>query len=197
MAKNVNFKQMEKKQKKPDISKIFSKIEKKWQKRWEEARIFEAEPIEGKKKFFMIFAYPGISGYLHVGHMRGYTYTDVITRYKRMRGFNVLFAVGTHATGNLAITFLKKVKNADKEWIRYLKTNGATDADLKKMTSPEKVVEFFNNVFINSYWKKFGFLADWRRFICTINPDYQKFIEWQFKKLNQKKLLIKKPYYAT
>ncbi|MCD6398795.1 MAG: leucine--tRNA ligase, partial [Candidatus Aenigmarchaeota archaeon] len=42
-----------------------------------------------------------------------------------------------------------------------------------------------------------GFLADWRRFICTINPDYQKFIEWQFKKLNQKKLLIKKPYYAT
>ena len=66
----------------------------------------------------MIFAYPGISGYLHVGHMRGYTYTDVITRYKRMRGYNVLFPVGTHATGNLAIAFLNKVKSGDEEWIR-------------------------------------------------------------------------------
>lgn len=173
-----------------------SEIEKKWQKRWEEAKIYEAEPKKNKPKFFMIFAYPGISGYLHVGHMRGYTYTDVITRYKRMRGFNVLFPVGTHATGNLAITFLKKVKEGNKDWIRYLKENGATDEDLKKMKTPEDVVNFFNKVFVNDYWKRFGFLADWRRFTCTINPDYKKFIEWQFKKLKELGLLIKKPYYA-
>jgi len=124
----TDFSEMEKKQKKSEVSKFnFSEMEKKWQKRWEEARIYESEVDETKPKFFMIFAYPGISGYLHVGHMRGYTYTDVITRYKRMRGYNVLFPVGTHATGNLAIAFLNKVKEKNENWIRYLKENGATE----------------------------------------------------------------------
>jgi len=173
------------------------KIEKKWQKRWEEVKIFEAEPMKDKPKFFMIFAYPGVSGYLHVGHMRGYTYTDVITRYKKMKGFNVLFPVGTHATGNIAYAFLKKIKENNKEWIEYLKLNGATKEDIKKMTNVNSVVDFFNKVYINDYWKRFGFLADWRRFTCTIYPEYNRFIEWQFKKLKEKNLLVKKPYYAT
>ncbi|MCK4717702.1 MAG: class I tRNA ligase family protein, partial [Thermoplasmata archaeon] len=74
-------------------------VEKKWQDRWAEAKLGEAEP-DGREKFFLIFAYPGVSGYLHVGHMRGFTYSDIICRYKRMQGYNVLFPVGSHATGN-------------------------------------------------------------------------------------------------
>ena len=55
-----------------------------------------------------------MSGYLHVGHMRGSVCADIIARYKRMIGYNVLFPVGTHASGNQAISFAKKVKEKDK-----------------------------------------------------------------------------------
>ena len=174
----------------------FAKIEEKWQKKWAQERLGEAEP-DKREKFFMIFAYPGISGYLHVGHMRGFSYTDIICRYKRMQGFNVLFPVGTHASGNQAIAFGNKVKNKDKDWISYLKNNGCPPNLIPQLTNAEKVVDYFNDVYVNEYWKKFGFLADFRRFTSTIYPDYNKFMEWQFKKLQEKDLLVQKPYFAT
>ena len=173
----------------------WSEIEKKWQSRWLESRIFESEP-DNRKKFFLIFAYPGISGYLHIGHMRGYTYTDIIARYKRLTGHNVLFPVGTHATGNLAIAFANKVAKNDRVWIEYLKNNGCPEDKIPELATPDKVIEYFNHIYVEEYWKKFGFSADYRRFLCTAYPDYQKFIQWQFKKLNEKGLLIQKPYYA-
>ncbi len=173
----------------------YQKIEKKWQKKWEKSRIFEAEP-NNKEKFFVIFAYPGVSGYLHIGHMRGYTYTDAIARYKRMAGFNVLFPVGTHATGNVAIGFARKVKKNEHAWIDYLINNGCPKEKIKSLEEPLSVVHFFNKVYVEDYWKRFGFSADFRRFTTTINPDYGKFIEWQFKKLNNLGLLIQKPYFA-
>jgi len=76
-----------------------TEIESKWQERWYSARINEVDN-DGRPKFMLIFAYPGVTGYLHVGHMRGYTYVDAIGRYKRLEGYNVMFPVGTHATGN-------------------------------------------------------------------------------------------------
>ncbi|MFQ5620649.1 MAG: leucine--tRNA ligase [Candidatus Nanoarchaeia archaeon] len=172
-------------------------IHEKWQRKWDEAGLGKADPVEGKKKFFAIFAYPGISGFLHFGHMRGYTYTDTLSRYKRMTGHNVLFPVGTHASGNMQYAFVKKVLNKDEKWLEYLKRNGATDEDIASMNDVDGVTEFFNKSYINDSWKKFGFLCDWRRFTCTSYPDYNKFIEWQFKKLSQKNLLVQKPYYAT
>jgi leucyl-tRNA synthetase len=175
----------------------FTKIEQKWQKKWEEKKIFQANRDEKKKKFFMIFAYPGISGYLHVGHMRGFSYTDIITRYKRMQGYNVLFPVGTHASGNQAIAFAKKVQTNNKDWIDYLLANGCSKEKIKSLNTPEKVVEHFNEVYQKESWKRFGFLSDWRRFTCTIFPDYNKFIQWQFKKLKDADLLVQKPYFAT
>jgi leucyl-tRNA synthetase len=171
-------------------------VEAKWQKKWEEAKLGEAEP-DGRKKFFLIFAYPTVSGYLHVGNMRGYTYSDVICRYKRMSGYNVLFPVGTHATGNAAYGFLKKLESNDYDFIEYLKVNGCPDDEIKKLTSSKEIVRFFNNVYINEYWKRFGFIADWRRFTTTVNPDYNRFIEWQFKKLKERNLLVQKPYFGT
>ena len=152
---------------------------------------------KGKEKFMMIFAYPGISGYLHVGHMRGFSYTDAVCRYERLNGKEVLFPVGTHASGNQAIAFANKVKNKDKDWIDYLTRNGYPKQKLKELEDPQKVVDFFNKVYVEEYWKKFGFLCDWDRFTSTIFPDYEKFIQWQFKKLMQKDLLVQKPYFAT
>ena len=172
------------------------KTEEKWQKKWADARLGEAEP-DSRQKFFLIFAYPGVSGYLHVGHMRGYTYSDVICRYKRMLGYNVLFPVGTHATGNLSYAFAKKVERGDPDFIASLRANGCSDKEIEKLKNVDEVVRFFNQVYINEYWKKFGFLVDFRRFTTTINPDYNKFIDWQFRKLKEKNLLVQKPYFAT
>ncbi len=174
----------------------FANIEKKWQDKWERAGLGDVEPVRGKKKFFMIFAYPGISGYLHVGHMRGFSYTDAICRYKRMNGFNVLFPVGTHASGNQALAFANKVRQKDKDWLEYLKRNNCPVKQIEKLTDATAVVDYFNNIYVEEYWKKFGFLADWRRFTCTTFEDYGKFIQWQFKKLYDLNLLIQKPYFA-
>ena len=172
-------------------------IEAKWQERWDKSGIWKADIDSTKEKFYLMFAYPGVSGYLHVGHMRGYTYSDVITRYKRMTGHNVLFPVGAHASGNVAITFARKVERGDPDQIDLLKSNGCTDEIIEKLKDPKFVVEFFSKMYIDDYWKKFGFLADWRRFASTEDPGYHKFIQWQFRKLNEKKMLTQKPYFGT
>ncbi|MCJ7516346.1 MAG: leucine--tRNA ligase [Methanomassiliicoccales archaeon] len=170
-------------------------IEAKWQERWYSAGINESE-ADSRPKFMMIFAYPGVTGYLHVGHMRGYTYVDAITRYMRMIGLNVLFPVGTHATGNGAISLANRIRSRDPGTIEYLLANGCPEEEIANLGDPVKVVDFFNEVYVTQYWKRFGFLADWRRFTCTIYPDYQKFIQWQFRKLKDGGLLVQKPYFA-
>lgn len=174
----------------------YGSMEAKWQKRWSEAGLDKSERIDGKPKFMIIFAYPGVTGYLHVGHLRGYTYVDAIGRYKRMTGYNVLFPVGTHATGNGGISLASKIARRDPKTVDYLIRNGCPEEKLDELGDPMSVVEFFNKVYVNDYWKRFGFLADWRRFTCTLYPDYGKFIQWQFRKLKDAGLLIQKPYYA-
>jgi leucyl-tRNA synthetase len=175
----------------------WNKIQDKWQKKWKDTELGKAKVESNKEKFMMIFAYPGVSGYLHVGHMRGFSYTDAICRYQRLKGKEVLFPVGTHASGNQALGFANKVKNKDKDWINYLKNNGCSEEQISQLVDPKKVVDYFNQVYINDYWKKFGFICDWDRFTSTTHKDYEKFIQWQFKKLQQKDLLIQKPYFAT
>lgn len=175
----------------------FPRMEAKWQDAWYSARINESEPEGDKAKFFMIFAYPGVTGYLHVGHMRGYTISDAIVRYKLMTGHNVLFPVGTHATGNGAISFARRVERRDPATIDLLTANGCSEEVLSRLKDPLEVVRFFNGVYLNDYWKRFGFMSDWRRFTSTINADYMRFIEWQMLKLKAEGLLIQKPYYAA
>ena len=173
----------------------FVNIEKKWQRKWADAKLGEAEP-DDRKKFFMIFAYPGISGFLHVGHMRGFSYTDAVCRFKRMNGFNVLFPVGTHASGNPAVAFASKIKRRDQGMLDYLELNGYPMDKIADLETASGTVDFFNKNYLE-YWENFGFLFDKRRFTCTINPDYNAFIQWQFNKLKEKDLLVQKPYYAT
>ncbi len=175
----------------------WKEIQEKWQNAWEKAELGKATIQKKKDKFFMIFAYPGISGYLHVGHMRGFSYTDAVCRYERLRGKEVLFPVGTHASGNQAIAFANKVKNGDTEWIDYLLRNGCPKNKVQELGEVKNVIAYFNKTYVEEYWKKFGFLCDWDRFTCTVYPDYEKFIQWQFQKLQKKNLLVQKPYFAT
>src|SRR3990167_7029003 len=140
------------------------KIQDKWQKKWAQAELGKATYHKNKDKFFMIFAYPGISGFLHVGHMRGFSYTDAICRYERLQGKEVVFPVGTHASGNQAIAFANKVKNKDQQWLEYLENNGCPKDKIKELADPKNVITYFNQVYVHDYWKKFGFLCDWDRF---------------------------------
>ncbi|MGM0405361.1 MAG: leucine--tRNA ligase [Thermoplasmatota archaeon] len=172
-------------------------IEKRWQKVWDEEDIYSSEVDESKEPFYLIFAYPGISGFLHLGHMRCYSYTDIIARYKRMDGYNVLFPTGTHPTGNQAISLSKQLEEGNQVKIDYMKRNGATDEDIERVKDPEELVKYFNEVYKEDYWKKFGISIDFDYFTYTTREDYKQFIRWQFKKLNEKDLLTQKPYFGT
>ncbi|MCX8174527.1 MAG: leucine--tRNA ligase [Thermoplasmata archaeon] len=169
-------------------------VERKWAKVWEESGIWKAERKSGKK-FFLIFAYPGASGLLHAGHMRGFTYSDIITRWKRMRGYDVLFPAGVHASGIPAVAFAKKVETKDPLTISQLKELGLDEATIERMKEPETASYELMKIYI-SMWKQFGFLIDWSRTLITISPDYKKFITWQFEKLMEKGLLVKKEHHA-
>ncbi len=170
-------------------------VEKKWQEKWFDAHINDATR-EKQKKFFLHFAYPGVSGYLHVGHMRGFTYCDVIARYKRMTGYDVLFPAGFHASGIPSVGFAKKVERQDPDTLKLLKQNRCTEECIKRLTDPIEVVNYFSKVYVDEYWKRFGFLIDYTRQMNTISEGYKKFIQWQFHKLYDKKLLIQKPHFA-
>jgi len=173
----------------------YPSIEQKWQKKWYEKKIYETKK-EKQKKFFIHFAYPGVSGYLHVGHMRGFTYCDIIARYKRMNGFDVLFPAGFHASGIPSFGFAKKVERNDPATIKILKEYGCDEKTIKKLADPNEVVKYFGRVYVDDYWKKFGFLIDYSRTMSTISEGYKKFITWQFLKLKEKNLLIQKPHFA-
>lgn len=170
--------------------------EKKWQERWIKEKIGEVDLQEDKPKFFIIWAYLTVSGFHHIGHMRGFSYADAISRYKRMKGYNVLMPAGGHASGNSAVAKAMKVKEKDIKTIEDYKSYGLTEEDLEQISTPEGFVSFFSKKYVQDY-KDYGFIGDWRRFTVTTNKDYQKFIEWQFKKLKKNNLLVQKPYYAT
>lgn len=172
-------------------------IEQKWRSEWQENEIYKTDVDEEKEPFYLIFAYPGISGFLHLGHMRCYSYTDIIARYKRMKGFNVLFPSGTHPTGNQAISLSKQLEEGDQEKIDYMKRNGATEEDIERLKDPMELLDYFNEVYREKYWKKFGISIDFDHFTNTIREDYKQFIRWQFKKLDEKDLLTQRPYFGT
>ncbi|MBN1860956.1 MAG: leucine--tRNA ligase [Candidatus Thermoplasmatota archaeon] len=170
-------------------------IEQKWQEKWFTVNINQATR-EKQKKFFIHFAYPGVSGYLHVGHMRGFTYCDVIARYKRMTGYDVLFPAGFHASGIPSVGFAKKVERHDQDTLKLLRQNGCSEECIRRLQDPVEVVSYFSTVYVDDYWKRFGFLIDYTRLMNTISDGYKKFIQWQFHKLHEKNLLIQKPHYA-
>ncbi len=143
-------------------------IEKKWQKRWEESQAFKA-PDNPKKKLYVLdmFPYPSGAG-LHVGHVEGYTATDVFCRFKRMQGFDVLHPMGWDAFGLPAENY------AVKTGIPPAKTTG--DA-----------IDTFR-----SQIKRLGLSYDWSREFGTHTPEYYRWTQWLFVKFFNEGLVYKK-----
>ncbi len=173
-------------------------IEKKWQKKWEEAHIFEANPDLKKPKFFLTVPYPYTSGPLHIGHGRTYTIGDIYARYKRMQGFNVLWPMAFHITGTPISSISSRIATGDETTIRlyesyvrlYISDPKKVKRILESFKKPENVAMFFASVISNDF-KSLGYSIDWRRRFTTGDPSYNRFVTWQFLKLNEKGYLTR------
>src|SRR5881296_4303999 len=145
------------------------KIEPKWQARWEERKTFRAVEDAKKPKYYVLdmFPYPSGAG-LHVGHPEGYTATDIICRYKRMRGFNVLHPMGWDAFGLPA-------ENAAIE-------HGVHPA----------IWTYENIDYMRAQLKKLGLSYDWDREVNTCEPDYYKWEQLIFIRMLERGLAYRK-----
>ncbi|MCK4291638.1 MAG: leucine--tRNA ligase [Planctomycetes bacterium] len=138
----------------------FSDIEAKWQRFWQERKTFAAKDCDGSRpKYYVLdmFPYPSGQG-LHVGHPEGYTASDIVARYKRMKGFNVLHPMGWDAFGLPAEQYAVKTGTAPKE------------------TTQKNVDNIRNQI------KSLGFSYDWDREVNTTDPDYYRWTQWIFLK---------------
>ena len=140
-------------------------LEPRWQKYWEESQLFHVKRREGRPKFYVLdmFPYPSGSG-LHVGHPEGYTATDILARYKRMQGFDVLHPMGWDAFG------LPAEQHAIK--------TGTKPA----VTTQTNIKTFRRQL------KRLGFFYDWSREVDTTDPAYFRWTQWIFLKLFEKGL---------
>ncbi|MFQ6136395.1 MAG: leucine--tRNA ligase [Candidatus Hydrothermarchaeales archaeon] len=168
----------------------FKGIEKKWLKRWEDAKIFEATP-DKRDKFYITVAYPYPSGSMHVGHGRTYTVPDITARFKRMQGFNVLFPMAWHVTGTPVLGVAERIERGDEEalWL-YGELYKVPKATLKRFTKPEAIVDYFSAEY-RDIMSRMGYSIDWQRRFMTKDGQYNRFIEWQYLKLNGRGLITK------
>jgi len=172
----------------------WQELDAKWQRAWWEARIFEADASD-KPKFYLTVAYPYVSGPMHVGHGRTYTVPDVVARYKRMRGFNVLFPMAYHFTGTPIVGAAKRVARREEGFVRVLTERYRIPPDrLSEFEDPHHFATHFARESDLSYRKGMGWLGysiDWRREFTTVDPQYSQFITWQYRKLMDAGLIVK------
>ena len=170
----------------------FSEIERKWQERWEKEKAFEPTANARKKKFFFTVPYPYVSGNLHVGHGRTYAVGDVMARFKRMKGYNVLWPMAFHITGTPVLAVSQKIKNLDadalemyREYVGIYEENPLKVEEIvESFKNPQKVVDYFSKKIVLDF-RQMGFSLDFSRQFTTGDAEYNKFIEWQFFKYKE------------
>jgi leucyl-tRNA synthetase len=147
--------------------------------------------------------YPYTSGPLHIGHGRTYTIADIIARFKRLQGYNVLFPMAFHVTGTPILAIADSIARGEKEvveryndYVSIYEDPEGVEEILKTFDKPENVADFFA-ARISEDFKRMGYSIDWRRKFNTTEPMYNKFIEWQFKKLYDKGVIKKGKYPIT
>mgnify|MGYP001594950315 CR=1 FL=1 len=149
------------------------KVELKWQKYWAERNIFKTEPNTSRKKFYCLEMFPYPSGKIHMGHVRNYAIGDVIARYKRMRGFNVIHPMGWDAFGM-----------------------PAENAAIKEGIHPAQWT-YENITYMKKQLNQLGLSYDWDREVTTCSPDYYKWNQWFFLKMYEKGLAYRKSSFVN
>jgi len=149
------------------------KIESKWQHFWEEAKLFKVKEDPNKEKYYLLEMFPYPSGKIHMGHVRNYTIGDVVARYKRMQGFNVLHPMGWDAFGMPAENAAIANNSHPAKW-----TYGNIDAMRLQL-------------------KRLGFSYDWDREIATCSPEYYRWEQWLFLKMYEKGMAYRKESFVN
>ncbi len=148
-------------------------IEEKWQGFWEQSGLFAVEQAPEREKYYLLEMFPYPSGKIHMGHVRNYTIGDVVARYKRMRGFNVLHPMGWDAFGMPAENAAIANNSHPAQWT--YENIDAMRAQLKRM----------------------GFSYDWNRELATCHPQYYRWEQWLFIKMAEKGMAYRKESYVN
>lgn len=151
----------------------FEKIEEKWQKKWQDDDAFHTDEASEKPKYYALEMFPYPSGNLHMGHVRNYSIGDVVARYKKMKGFNVLHPMGWDSFGLPAENAAIKHGTPPADW---------TWSNIDNM---------------RDQLKRLGFSYDWNREAATAKPEYYKFTQWMFLQLYKNNLAYKKKSYVN
>ena len=151
----------------------FKTIEEKWQKKWEADHAFKTTEDTSKPKYYALEMFPYPSGNLHMGHVRNYSIGDVVARYKKMQGFNVLHPMGWDSFGLPAENAAIKHGTPPAEW---------TWKNIDNM---------------RTQLKRLGFAIDWDREVATAKEEYYKFTQWMFLQLFKNGLAYKKKSFVN
>ena len=146
----------------------FGAIEPKWQKEWADSKVFEVETDPSKEKYYCLEMFPYPSGALHMGHLRNYSIGDLLARFQRMQGYNVLYPMGFDSFGMPAENAAIKKKMPPAEW---------TLSNIDHMTNQ---------------LKRAGYSYDWRRMVVTCKEDYYRWNQWLFLQFYKKGLVYRK-----
>ncbi len=167
-----------------------------WQRAWRDAGLGVAARVPGRGKFYALNAYPGPSGFLHAGHLRGYSYLDALARYHRMLGEQVFLPFGLHASGLPAVAWAQKVRDRDPLVLAQMERAGVDEAERRRLEEPEEVARFFARTY-HEVLDRFGVLSDPTSSLTTIDEDYRAFIRWQLHALNARGALAQGTHYAS
>jgi leucyl-tRNA synthetase len=159
----------------------FKLIEEKWRQKWLDERIFEVNPDE-REKWFGNAAFPYVNAPLHLGHGFTYTRIDVMARFKRMQGYNVLLPFAFHATGEPIVGVAERLKKGNEEQRKILLDAGIPKKEIDKFKDPKYVARYWEKI-IRDNFDNLGISIDWRRRFSTIDPCFNRFIEWQYRLL--------------
>jgi leucyl-tRNA synthetase len=173
-----------------EFNKCDLEISRKWMEFWRRRRLDEADPNSSKPKFYLTAAYPYPNAPLHLGHGRTYLIPDVIARYKRMRGYNVLFPMAFHYTGTPILTMSEAIAKGDERILRdLLEIEGVPREDIPKLTTPLGMANYFRE-WARKTMRDYLLSIDWRREFTTIDEEYKNFIRWQFLRLREKGYIV-------
>ncbi len=167
-----------------------------WQAAWAAAGLATGKRDPGREKFFALDAYPGTSGLLHVGHLRGYAYLDAFHRYHRALGHAVLFPFGVHASGLPAVTWAQKVKERDPAVLRQLEDAGVPASEHERLTDPDYAAHFIGDSY-RQVLRSLGALFDESTYVTTIDDDYRAFVSWQMRTLRALGCVGQAAYFAA
>ncbi len=146
----------------------FRTIEQKWQQHWQQHNTYQVTEEEKKKKYYVLEMFPYPSGRIHMGHVRNYTIGDVVARYKRMRGYNVLHPMGWDAFGLPAENAAQKNNSHPADWT------------------------YSNIDYMRTQLKQLGLSYDWSRELATCNPEYYKWEQQLFIEMYNRGIVYQK-----